>query len=236
MSDSNDPVTVETSAQTEPAQPAEALTAGLIVRGLLALFLVAVLVSWGRAAVESHRYFAWGQQADAEQDWESAVLHYRHALQWYAPAFSKSASAFDALVEIGDAQAAEQNTEAALVAYRSARWGVMAIQHIGAPLADNLPPLHQKIGALMGQQGPEAGRADRAQRYTDQLDAWRTRRPNPVIGTAASVGFMLWIAALFMLAWRGFKPDGSLDRPAFAKHFGAVIVTLAFWLICVRLA
>lgn len=222
---------------SQPAQvDGDTFPFALVARSLVPLLVLAFMLSWGRAVIESHRYFSWGETAQSEQDWESAVIHYRHALQWHAPILSRSEAAFDALVVLGDQLAAEDDTEAALVAYRSARAGVMSIRHVRVPFVDRLPALHQKIGALMAAQGGNPGREARELAFTEQLDAWRDRQPNPLVASLASLMFIGWIVALFWLAAKGFRRDGSVDGVRFARGVVGVAVCLITWLCLVRLA
>lgn len=209
-----------------------------MVRGAVGFLLLVVALSWGRAVVESRRYARWGDEAVAAGDWESAVLHYRHALQWYAPLGSAAARSFDALVGIGAERRSAGDVEGALVAYRSARMGVMAIRHLGTPFAARLPALHRDIGALMAEQVARSGSGDAAAdaaRFAAQLDAWRDRRPNPALGLAASLGFVAWLASLGMLAARGFDRSGARTAE-FRRWLFAAAVALVCWLSFVRLA
>lgn len=208
-------------------------TAATVVRTVLAVLALTLVVAWVRAGVESHRYAGWGDDSVAAGDWESAVLHYRHALQWHAPFIGESRSAFDALVELGDELSANGDGEAALIAYRSARWGVMSIRHVRTPFAAELPALHAKIGTLMAAQ---TGNAEDAERFAAELNAYPTRRPNPWLSTGASFGFMAWIAALVFLAARGFDRDGRVRRTVALKAGAGAVVAFAFWIACVRFA
>lgn len=208
-------------------------TAATVVRTVLAVIALTLVVAWVRAGVESHRYAGWGDASVASGDWESAVLHYRHALQWHAPLIGESRPAFDALVDLGDALEAEGNGDAALIAYRSARWGVMSIRHVRTPFAAELPALHAKIGALMAAQ---TGDATDAARFTAELDAYPSRRPNPWLSAGASLGFMAWIAALVFLAARGFDAEGNVRRAFAVRAAAGAIVAFLFWIACVRFA
>lgn len=214
------------------------VTAATVARAIVALLVFAVLLAWGRSVVESRRYHAWGVAAVEADDWESAVLHFRHALQWHAPVGGRGAQSFDALVAVGDRRRERGDIEGALVAYRSARFGVMAVRHLWTPLADRLPALHEAIGTLMAAQVAGAGAPDPAvaARFTAQLDAYEDRRPNPYLGLGASIAFVAWLAALSMLAARGFTVSGGIARASFLRWGGASLVALATWLLCVRFA
>ena len=128
------------------------VTAALVLRAIVALLVAAFLLAYVRATVESRRAFALGEEAETLSDWQSAVFHDRHSVQWYAPRLGRSGAAFDRLVEIGDNRVEADDVEGALVAYRSARHGVMSIRHLATPFAERLPALHRTIGALMAEQ------------------------------------------------------------------------------------
>lgn len=215
-----------------PGEPTT-LRPGLLVRATVVILLAGVVLAWGRAVVESRRFADWGDEAVAGEDWQSAVLHYRHAVQWHAPIGSASQRAFDALIAIGDERREAGDTEGALIAYRSARFGTMATRHVWTPRAAQLPELHQTIGALMAEQ---TGDTADAERFTAQLDAWRDRAPNPVLGLLASAGFAAWLGALVVVALRGFEPDGTVRRAPLVRWSAVSVVALAFWLVCVRFA
>lgn len=207
--------------------------AALFVRAGVALLVAVVLLGTIRSIVESRRTFAWGVEAEEMGDWESAVLHYRHALQWYAPFGARTAQSFDRLVAIGQQREEAGDVEGALVAYRSARHAVMAVRHFTTPLEDRLRPLHTRIGTLMATQ---TGNPADAARFTAQLNDWESRRPDPRLAAGASLAFFAWLLSLGMLAWRSFTPGGEIVTRALLRWSGASVASLALWLICLRLA
>ena len=209
---------------------------GLILRSMLALLLLAVLLAAGRAAVESHRYFGHGEASRAADDWESAVYHYRHGLQWYVPLLSRSGACFDALVDIGDARLRASDLDGALVAYRSARFGVMATRHLWTPLAGRLPDLHRRIAEGMVTQIESDDPASRSAEYRAELDAYESRRPNPWLGLLSSLGFYGWLACLGWVATRGFDREGTVRRRPFGVGLGMSLLCLALWLVALRWA
>lgn len=210
------------------------ITPSALFRTCLGLLLFAVLVAYARAGVESRQAFSAGSEAHAAGDWQSAVLHYRHSAQWHAPAISRSADAVEALVSIGDERATEGDVEGALIAYRSARFAIMATRHLTTPHAAALPELHEKIAGHMADQA--GGGADVRERYRTQLDDYEGRRPNPWLAFGASAGFALWLLSLAMMAWRGFEPEGRPRPRAFLGWLASAVLFLSVWLICVRFA
>lgn len=207
--------------------------AALFIRAGVVLLVAVVLLGTVRSIVESRRTFAWGAEAEETGDWESAVLHYRHALQWYAPFGARTAASFDRLVAIGQQREEAGDVEGALVAYRSARHAVMAVRHFTTPLEDRLRPLHDRIGTLMAVQ---TGNPADATRFTAQLNDWESRRPDPRLAAGASLAFFAWLLSLGMLAWRSFTPSGEIVARTVIRWSGASVVSLALWLLCLRFA
>lgn len=210
------------------------ITPATLFRTCVALLIFAALLAYVRAGIESRSAFSLGEAAQANGDWESAVLHHRHAAQWHAPFIGRSAEAVDALIAIGDERVDASDTSGALVAYRSARFAIMATRHLTTPNAEALDELHPRISALMAEQ-VNGGEAD-ATRFEDQLEAYEDRRPSPALALGASVGFLAWLLALGMVAWRGFEPEGRVRPRPFIGWLFAALVFLATWLVCVRFA
>ena len=210
------------------------ITPAALFRTCAALLLFALVLAYARAGVESRKAFAQAEAAHAEGDWESAVLHFRHAAQWHAPIIGRSGESLDALVAIGDERSDEDDLTGALVAYRSARFAIMATRHLSTPHAEVLDQLHPRISGLMAGQ-VEGGEEEQA-RFQDQLDAYEDRRPNPALALGASAGFLAWLLALGMVAWRGFEPAGRMRPKPFLGWLAAAVVFLSVWLACVRFA
>jgi hypothetical protein len=80
------------------------------------------------------------------------------------------------------------------------------------------------------------GGPDDEARFAAQLDAYESRRPNPALALGASLGFLAWLIALGMVAWRGFEPEGRVRARAFVGWLSAAMVFLSLWLMCVRFA
>lgn len=210
------------------------ITPGAVVRVSVALVLFGLMLLYVRAGTESRREFNLAVAAESAGDWESAVLHYRHSVQWHAPGLGRSGQAFAALVRIGDDRAAESDTSGALVAYRSARFSAMATRHLTTPFFADLPDLHSKIAVLMSEQS--GGGAADAERYAEELNAYETRRPSPLLSLLASTGFFGWLLSLALAAWRGFSAEGAIKSRPFLSWFAASGLCLCVWLVSVRFA
>lgn len=210
------------------------ITPAALARTCVGLLIFAVALAYVRAGTESRSAYRAGETADADGDWQSAVLHYRHSAQWHAPMIGRSGEALAALIEIGDDRAEVDDLDGALVAYRSARFAIMATRHLTTPHAELLPDLHAKIASHMATQVD--GRGNEEARFLAQLDAYEDRRPNPMLSLGASLGFLLWLASLAMMAWRGFEPDGRPRARPFLGWLASAVAFLSIWLVCVRFA
>lgn len=175
----------------------------------MAALLVAIL--FGRASFESYSEYALGKAASEELDWNSAIIHYRHALECYAPVGSAGRSALDRLVTIGDERAKAGDTETALFAYRSARVGIMAIRHLWIPHEDALSYLSERIAMLMsaGLGSDQHANAEAAEDYLEQLEDYPQRQVNPFFGMCAGLAFVVWLAGLTALIAIGFDKNGK---------------------------
>ena len=204
-----------------------------------AMVLAVVLLSaWGRAWVEGARYTERAAVAEQEERLEDAVLEHRRAAQWYAPGSPYPRASLERLLALGDEAAAAGDVDAALVAWRNARIAILSTRWLVVPNEDLLPGLHERIGQAMAVQVARGASPDtaRAEAYRGQLDAWRTRQPNPWLGLLASVGFGAWLVTLGGLAWRSWDENGQWQRAATARWASANVVCAAVWMLAVRFA
>ena len=204
-----------------------------------AMVLAVVLLSaWGRAWVEGARYTERAAVAEQEERFDDALLEHRRAAQWYVPGSPYPRASLERLIALGDAALVAGDVSNALVAWRNARIAVLSARWLVVPNADLLPGLHERIGQAMAVQAARGGApdAERAAAYTAQLDAWRTRQPNPWLGLLASLGFIAWLITLGGLAWRSWDAAGGWQRSATLRWASANGVCLVVWLLAVRFA
>lgn len=208
------------------------------LRLALLVFATLLLSAWGRAWFEGARYAERAAVAEQEERREDAVLEHRRAAQWYAPGSPYPRASLERLLALGDEAAAAGDVDAALVAWRNARIAILSTRWLVVPNEDLLPRLHERIGQAMAVQAargavPDAARADA---YRAQLDAWRTRQPNPWLGLLASLGFGAWLLTLGGLAWRSWDERGQWQRAVTVRWASANLVCAAVWMLAVRFA
>lgn len=200
--------------------------------------MLAALVAFGtlvaRATLDAARSTRLADEAAAQGDFESTVLHLRHAAQWYVPILGTRRHQLERMIELGDGA---QTPEAQLFAWRSARGAILSVRHAWVPNGNLLPGLHERIGQAMALQAqrtsPDSARS--AAEYTAELDAWRERQPAPLPAFLASFAFVGWIASLALAAWRGISPAGRPTR-ALALWLALSVALLVSWVLLVRAA
>jgi hypothetical protein len=178
--------------------------------GFVAVLLLVTIAYFTRSVFESRRCFLQGQSAAAVGDWNSAILDFRHGVEWYAPIGSKSEQALLRLVEIGDARRTAGDEKTALFAYRSARVGALAVGHLLMPYGDTIKELNERIAHLMSEQSTSL-RA-REKQYAATLNNHSQRIRSPALGFAAGLFFLFWLGSLGLIATRGFKPTGQRTK------------------------
>lgn len=187
-----------------------------------------------RASVDAARSVRLAEEAAELGDFESTVLHLRHAAQWYVPFVGTRRTQLERIIELGDTAT---TPEAQLFAWRSARGAILSVRHFRVPNADLLPELHQRIGQAMAIQAQQTSPATArsAAEYAAELDAWRERQPAPLPAFLASLAFVGWISALALAAWRGISSEGRLRREL-AGWLVLSALLLVSWVTLVRVA
>lgn len=204
----------------------------------LAFIALAALFLLLRSAVEAKRAYDRGRSALEARDFESAILHFRHAVEWNAPFVASSDDAFAALLRVGDERAAAGDVSTALFAYRSARVGALATRHFVVPHAASLPELERRIGLLMADQSTAspADRRDKAARHAAEFARADADLAPRATGFFAGIGFALWIASLAAIALVGFDADGRVRRRRLSWLALLSLILLAAWIGLVRLS
>jgi tetratricopeptide (TPR) repeat protein len=173
----------------------------------------------------------------SQGDVEGAIVHFRRAARWYAPASPYHVTALDRLAKIGAKAEAEGQLERALRAYRSVRGSILATRSFYVPERARLHAANERIAALMAEQPPpgmDAGKS-KAQIAREHL-ALLTPIPGPsVLWTVVLLlGFFGWVSAAFAFSVRAIDEH---DRwvPAEARKWGAVMA-LGFGLFVLGMA
>ncbi len=199
--------------------------------------MLILAVVFTRIIIESRRCYDLGQAAQAKGDVNGAILHFRHALEWYAPIGSASNAALRELMSIGDERSGAGDINSALFSYRSARIGIMATRHLWVPYRDKIPKLNQRIAHLMSVQALSDSKKGKsyASRYAKQLNAYKKRRPSPWRGFSAGLILLGWLCSLAVIVVKGFDKQG---RPLITLRFlvPLSLLLLVAWLVLVRCA
>jgi uncharacterized membrane protein YgdD (TMEM256/DUF423 family) len=172
-------------------------------------------VFFARSIFESRRYLALGNAARKSGELNTAILHYRHALEWYAPFGGACDLAVEKLITIGNAQSKKGDIQTALFAYRSARIGILATQHLWTPYSDEVPMLDKHIANLMSAQastGSSTEATQHALRFQKQLGALQIRQRNAGLAFLSGMAFFFWLGSLTVLVIYGFDQQGK-PRP-----------------------
>ncbi|MCU0663305.1 MAG: hypothetical protein MUC50_13390 [Myxococcota bacterium] len=136
-----------------------------------------------------------GEVCEAAHDTPCATLRYRHALELYTPWSAASTRGLEGLIRLGAAQRRAGQNQGALLAYRSARLGIMSLRHVTTPFEDELPALEQAIAEL-------AVPCEQVEQHRLALQGARESLPSPVqrVGIGLlTLGFLalaLWWVAL----------------------------------------
>jgi hypothetical protein len=59
--------------------------------------------------------------------------------------------------------------------------------------------------------------------------------PSPVWSIVAGVGLAGWIASACLLAWRGFRPDGSPAGRLPLRWLALLVGFYALWIACTKM-
>jgi hypothetical protein len=203
---------------TTPARMRTALRVAGAAGVLLAAVTVRVVTS---AAAELRAGDGYREAGDLP----SAVVHYRRAARWYAPASPYHVAALAKLGAIGaDAERAGDN-ELALSAYRAVRGSILATRSFYVPEQARLRAADERIASLMAALPPppmDAGKS-REQLEREHLALLRADPgPNVLWTFVLLLGFGAWVYGAFAFTLRAIDEDDRLIRRE-AARWGAVI-------------
>ena len=210
-----------------------------------------------RVCVESSTALSRGEEAQASDDLEAAVFHYRSAAQWYAPGAPWPRTALENLLEIASLseKACEEcprpcdvdgvagcETPAcsacvfAVHVHDSARAGILGARSFYTPHSDLLMRVNERFpGALARAREvhPNGPRSTPEQR--EALTARFAKRvavdhgPDPLLASISSLAFLAWIIAMCLGIWRGWPEAGRVSRPALVRWGGISALAFATW-------
>jgi len=201
---------------------------------MVAAVMIALLIGlvWIRVYSEARRELAAAQRHRADGRIFLAVEHYRRALRWSYPMSSSQEAAGSALESIALQLDEEGDAHGALAAWRSLSGGLAAARFLYSGEDPRRENANAQIARLMAKEqapGIDAGAteeqlvADHRRLLSDELS------PDPWWGSLLLLGMTVWIAALLILARRGFDSTGRLRwSEARAPLGGALIGFVSF--------
>ncbi|MCS6799811.1 MAG: hypothetical protein NZ898_15060 [Myxococcota bacterium] len=193
-----------------------------------------------RAWVAGRQELADGRQAERRGDLDAAVAHYRRAVRWYLPAAPHVVEGIEALARLARQAERANDTERALLAWRSLRGAILSTRSLYTPHEAWVDLADERIAALMASQPPppiDAGRSadERHTEYLAQLRAAR-ERPTPGWALLAVGGFALFVGAVATLLVRGLDAEDRFVRPVAARCALAALAGLFAFLLGLWLA
>lgn len=193
------------------------------VSGIVALLLGVLLV---RVITSAKDELAQADALLAQSDTDGAIMHYRRAARWYAPASPYHVRALDALMHIGKSAEDAADSERALSAYRAVRGSIMAARSFYVPEQGRLRAADQRIARLMSEEPPpgvDAGKSKDQIRQEHLALLEQDPGPNMAWTLVLLAGFALWVSSAFVFSARAIDEQ---DRwvVAEARKWGAAIV------------
>jgi hypothetical protein len=204
-----------------------ALSIGLCLLVVLLRILVGGRVECSRAQAELDRGRPY-----------QAVLHYERAVRWYVPGSPYVSRAADDLWDLGEQARLDGDGELALFAYRGLRGSAYATRSFYQPLAGRISACDEQIATLMAADEravwPDGSLTDEARRQI-LLDNLR-RNDDPATGwvIVLELGFVAWLLAGVVLAWRWGRP-GHTTRTT-AALAGVFVLGYGLWILGMALA
>jgi hypothetical protein len=195
---------------------------------VVGLGVVVMRVFW-----DGHAALVAGDEALARGDIEGAVVAWRRAARWYAPAAPHVATAYERLETLAREADAHQDRAGALLAWRAIRSSALATRSFYQPYADKLDAANERIAVLMAAEEKAADpRQDEEARRKVQLALLvRDDAPNLGFTVLALVGFAAWVGGGFWFARRGVSADDQLDRRTAIRSGLLVVAGLGLWML-----
>lgn len=213
------------------------MTAGRWLRGIalaLMLFVVAVAALTARAVIDGNRQMQLSDAAFNRGDLRVAIDHARRAAVLYAPGAPHVAQAYARLDAIALGAEASGNPETARMAWRAVRGAALETRHVWIPERAELERANQNLARLQTEASGDKGAAQQEARKRALAELEQDTAPAAVWVVLLSLGFLLALGGLSMVALRGVTRDGRLvlaqARLGLILTFvGAACWTIAVW-------
>lgn len=194
--------------------------------GVLLAVLAVRVVSASRTELQR------GERAEERGDVDSAIVAYRRAARWYAPASPYPPAALDRLAALATRAEDNADPETALAAWRSARGAILATRSLYVPFAARRRHAEEQIVRLVQAQANDAGRERARRRASDAF----ARPVGPHLGFTVLLllGWLAWTAGAFVFAQRAIDEEDRI-QPVAARVLGTIVV-LGFGLFVIGMA
>ncbi len=189
--------------------PRRAFALGVAVTGAIAVLITARVVVGSRAELQA------GDAARRSGDDEGARWHYRRAARWHAPANPYCVEALGRLAEMAVAAEAAGDREAALANWRAVRAAVVASRSFYVPHRALLTQATERLARLLARTSVppfDARKSEESLRAEHRALLAALPRPSPGWSWLVLLGFVVWVASLFLLAARAIDAHDRVLR------------------------
>ncbi len=201
----------------------------IIIASIMALMVI-VKVYYG-SMVEFNR----GEEAFSKQDLSEAITHFERSIHWYTPFNRYVAGSAERLWEIGKIAEKQNDTQLALLAYRSLRSSFYAVRSFYTPYKEWINKCDEKISTLVASQETPFESVKKKsfdQRKTEALKILKTDNA-PHVGWSIflEIGFVGWVTCTIIFIFKVFTGEKGFEGRK-AMFWGPFIILFyAMWLI-----
>lgn len=213
------------------------MTAGRWLRGValtMLLFVMAVATLTARAVIDGNREMQLSDQAFNKGDLRLAIDHARRAAVLYAPGAPHVSEAYSRLQAIALGAEAAGQAETARMAWQAVRGAALETRHVWIPERAELQRANENLARLQAASAASSD-AQARQRAEKRALAELKRDNAPAAGWVIllSLGFLLALGGLTMVALRGVTRDGRVVLLQARLGLILTIVGAACWTIAV---
>ncbi|MFK7985390.1 MAG: hypothetical protein AB8I08_05120 [Sandaracinaceae bacterium] len=194
--------------------------------GVLLAVLAVRVVTASRAELER------GDRAQERGDVDAAIVAYRRAARWYAPASPYPPAALDRLASLAETADENADPETAIAAWRSMRGAILAARSLTVPFPDRRARAEREIVRLVGEQANDAGQEDARRRAAEAYA--RPIDPHPGFTVLLLLGWIGWVTGAFLFAQRAIDEEDRI-QPGPARVLGTIVV-LGFGMFVIGMA
>jgi len=200
----------------------------IVISGVSALFILGFIWTYTLFSAKA----AYERAASLkENDFESAAIYFRRAIQWYSPGNWYVRHSIEDLKESGKQSAARHDVGKALLAFRTIRNGLISIRHIYQPYDNELNEVNDQIAALMALQQKDV--SDRPPEYWEKLyfeQLAKETAPSVFWSVIVLLSFFGWLFGVFMLIFKGFRKTGEFQSRGAFPWVIVIIFCLGIWM------